>query len=374
MLLAPNAYKESLSALEAARAMARGLATLPVEPVLCPLSDGGDGFLEALVMAGAALETVEVSDAIGRPVSATYARTGDTVIAELVSAAGLAQIPVDRRDPLLTTTYGVGEILARAWDRGPFRRAILGLGGSATVDGGVGLLQALGIRFLDDEDREVGRGGGGLATISRIDRSAASPVLDAEIVLAVDVTNPLLGPRGAARVYGPQKGATPESVEALEAGLARLARVLARETGRQVADLPGAGATGGVPAGLVAIADARLTPGFLMVAEAIGLEARVARAGLVLTGEGRLDDQTFDGKVIGRLAELCETHRVPLVAIAGGLTADGIAALNRRGGWAFSLVDGPMPLSDAQADAGSLLARAAGQTVGLFLSGRAART
>ncbi len=377
ILVAPDSYKGSIDAASAASALARGLAHVWPDATIdrCPLTDGGEGFLAAMLVprrpagAGGRLVEVETTNAVGERVTARYAELdgGDTVAVELSSAAGLVQVPRDRRDPLHATTFGVGRLIAQAWARRPFKRLLLALGGSATVDGGAGLLEALGARFLDEEGLPVLRGGGGLDRLARIDTSALSPALrEAEVVLAVDVTNPLLGPRGAARVYGPQKGADPPRVAALEAALTRYADVLATATGVRVHDLPGGGSAGGVPAGLVAIAGARCVPGFELAAEAVGLDARLAGCDLVVTGEGMLDLASFEGKVVGRLAARCRTRGIPLVAVVGMVTAEGEAALTALGGAAMTLVPGPMAVDEACGRAEELLAAAGSRLARLY--------
>ncbi len=368
ILVAPDTFKESLTAAEAARAIARGLqSALPEAKLdLCPLSDGGEGFVETLVQAsGGRLDDAPTTDALGRPITASYGVLGDTVAIELSAAAGLAQVPPDRRNPLDTTTYGVGTLIAEAYARHAFRSLLLAVGGSATVDGGTGLLEALGVRFLDASGVPVPRGGGGLRQIDRIDLSDAHPVLrEARIRIAVDVTNPLLGSRGAAPVYGPQKGASPEDVRELEAGLANLADRLEAQTGIRVHDMPGTGAAGGVAAGLVSLAGARMEPGFEIVAEALGLEARLRAADWVLTGEGQLDRSSFEGKVVGRLCE--RRPQGGMVVIAGRVTPEGEDVLAARGGAAFSLVREPMALEAAMARAESLIERTA-RAIGMLL-------
>lgn len=361
MLIATDSFKESLTAAEASRAIARGLqGALPEATLdLCPLSDGGEGFVETLVHAtGGRLDHAPTTDALGRPITAAFGVLGTTVAIELSAAAGLAQVPPDRRDPLETTTTGVGTLIAEAYARHSFRTLLLAVGGSATVDGGVGLLEALGVRFLDASGNPVPRGGGGLSRIARIDPSNAHPLLkEARIRIAVDVSNPLLGPRGAAPVYAPQKGASPEDVRELESGLANLADRLEAQTGIRTHAMPGTGAAGGVPAGLVCLAGAELEPGFDLVTEALGLEARLKVADWVITGEGQLDRSSFEGKVVGRLSERSPEGR--LIVIAGRVTPEGEALLAERGGAAFSLVREPMSREGAMAQAAFLLERTA---------------
>ncbi|HEY9899973.1 MAG TPA: glycerate kinase [Pantanalinema sp.] len=365
VLVAPDTFKGSLSAREAAGAMARGWRSVRPQDEIheLPLSDGGEGVVETLVAAtGGSVGWARVTDALGRPLRAPYARLADgkTVVVELSAAAGLVQVPVELRNPLLTTTRGVGKLIAAAWDEAPFARLILALGGSATVDAGVGLLQALGVRFLDAGGVELPPGGGALSRLAAIDASAAHPVLGAaRIELAVDVSNPLLGPRGAAPVYAPQKGASVEQVRVLEAALARVAEVLERQFGVRVHERPGTGSAGGVPATLVAIARASVRPGFDLIAEAVGLDEALEGASLVITGEGSLDAQSFEGKVVGRLAERCRARGIPLFAIAGVLTPEGEALLAKAGGAALPLVAGPISLEAAMAKAEGLLEAAA---------------
>lgn len=367
ILVAPDGFKGSMSAREAAGAIARGLReALPDEEVReLPMTDGGEGFLDVMVAAhGASLERLATTNALGDPIEADVAILdgGRTVAVELSSAAGLAQLARDRRDPMRTTTYGVGCLIREAYERHRFSRLLLALGGSATVDGGSGILEALSVKLLDAAGRPLPRGGGGLGALASLDLSDLHPALRGEIVVAVDVDNPLVGPRGAAHVYGPQKGATPEQVGRLDASLGRLADVLARATGTRVHDLSGAGSAGGVPAGLVAIAQAHMKPGFELAAEALSLDTHLAEARLVVTGEGQLDLQSFHGKVVGRLA----ARGVPLVVLAGRLTPEGEARLAEAGGVAFALADGPLAEAEAFARAPELL-QAAARRVGRLL-------
>jgi glycerate kinase len=363
ILIATDTYKGSLSAANATAAIARGLAAAWPEATLdaCPISDGGAGFIEALVGAGnGRVAHADTTDALGRPVTAAYGVLdgGRTVAVELSSAAGLAQLPADRRDPMVTTTHGVGSLIRAAHERHGFSRLLLALGGSATVDGGAGLLAALGVRFLDEHGEPIPPGGGGLARLARVDRSGVPAWWTGMAVqLAVDVTNPLIGPRGAARVYGPQKGAGPAAVEALEAHLTRYADVLAAATGTRVHDLPGAGSAGGVPAGLVALSGAHMASGFDLVADAVDLESRLARADWVITGEGQLDRSSFEGKVVGRLAARCRARGLPVVAVVGNVDPEGESRLAEAGGAAFSLVSGPMSVEHAMANGEALLER-----------------
>lgn len=371
VLVAPTTFKGSLTAEQATRAMGRGVSQAwPGATVReLPMSDGGEGMVETLVAAtGGKLLQADVTDALGRPIQAPFGVLGDgTVVINLSSAAGLVQLQEAERAPLRTSTFGVGQLIAAAYDSHPFRKLILALGGSATVDGGVGIMQALGVRFLDASEQELPRGGGALVSLARIECAGAHPLLaEAAIQLAVDVENPLLGERGAAPVYAPQKGASGEDVQALTASLTRLADVLEATTGIRVHERPGTGSAGGVPATLVALANAQMVPGFDLIATAVALEDHMEGVSLVITGEGQLDEQSFEGKLIGRLLERCQDRGLPLVAIAGNLTLEGEARLNLLGGMAMPLVPGPMAAETAFQEAETLLERATSRAIRLL--------
>lgn len=327
VVIAPNAFKGSLSALEAAEAMAEGVRAVhpSAELVMVPIADGGDGTVEALVAAaGGSLRRRRVRGPLGDPVDAEYGIIdgGATAVIEMARAAGLTLVPVGRRDPARATTFGVGQLLQDAHDAG-VRRFIVGIGGSATNDGGAGMAQALGYHLLDDRGLELSPGGLALEHLARIHVGGVhSDWREAEVSVATDVTNPLTGPNGASAVYGPQKGATPELVKRLDLALSRLAATIRRDLQTEVELLPGAGAAGGLGAGLVAFARARLRPGAEMVMEAIRLDDRLAGADLVLTGEGRLDSQTARfGKGPAALARHARSSGLRVIAI-GGQVAD----------------------------------------------------
>ncbi|MDQ6882741.1 MAG: glycerate kinase [Candidatus Dormibacteraeota bacterium] len=327
VVIAPNAFKGSLSALEAAEAMAEGVRAVhpSAELVMVPIADGGDGTVEALVAAaGGSLRRRRVRGPLGDPVEAEYGIIdgGATAVIEMARAAGLALLPVGRRDPARATTFGVGQLLQDARDAG-VRRFIVGIGGSATNDGGAGMAQALGYHLLDDRGLELSPGGLALEHLARIHVGGVhSDWREAEVSVATDVTNPLTGPNGASAVYGPQKGASPALVKRLDLALSRLAATIRRDLQTEVESLPGAGAAGGLGAGLVAFAQARLRPGAEMVMEAIHLDDRLAGADLVLTGEGRLDSQTARfGKGPAALARHARSSGVRVIAI-GGQVAD----------------------------------------------------
>lgn len=322
VLVAPNAFKGTLSAPQAAAAMARGVreAFPDSEVVEVPVADGGDGTTEALVSAHQGeYRSVLVDGPLGDPVRARFGLIdgGRTAVVELAEASGLALLPESRRDPRRASTYGFGQLLRAAMEAGVLK-VVAGIGGSATNDGGAGMAQALGYRFLDASGAELERGG---AALGRLERIVAGN-LDARwrgipVQVACDVTNPLTGPNGASAVYGPQKGADPRAVSELDAALARLAEVIERDLGRSVAGLPGAGAAGGTGAGLVAFLGAELVPGAPLVVEAAGFDAKVAGAQLVITGEGRVDEQTAYGKAPGEVARRAHAAGVPVLLIAG---------------------------------------------------------
>ena len=365
VVIAPQAFKESLSARDAAEAIERGVRrALPsAETMLLPVADGGDDTLETLVdTTGGEYREAQVTGPVGEPVRARWGVLGDgtTAIVEAAEACGLARLPPHRpRDPSRTTTRGVGELVRHALERG-HRRIIVGVGGSATNDGGAGMAQALGIRLLDRRGRDLGPGGAGLADLDHIDPSGLDPrIADAKMTVAVDVSNPLCGPRGASATYGPQKGATQEMVELLDAALARMADVVQRDLGLDVRDLPGAGAAGGMGAGLVAFLGAELRPGADLVCEAVDLERHVHSADLVIVGEGRLDWQTAFNKAPFAVARRAQRHGVPVLALVGSL-GPGHEKLAEDGLDRVRAISPPdMPLEEALATAALLLEEAA---------------
>src|SRR6202022_2196320 len=327
IVIAPNAFKGSLSAQDAAGAIAEGVraVALDAELVLLPIAEGGDGTVDAMVAAtNGEHRTLRVRGPLGDPVDAGYGLIGQrsTAVIEMAKAAGLALLPPDKRDPRVTTTYGVGELLQHAYDAGA-RHFIVGIGGSATNDGGAGMAQALGYHLLDDQGHELPPGGLALKRLARIHVGGVhSNWKEAEVDVACDVTNPLTGPGGASAVFGPQKGATPEIVAELDAALRHFAGIIRRDLGVDVEQLPGAGAAGGLGAGLVAFTGARLRPGAEMVMEALRLDDRLAGAQLVITGEGPPDSQTARlGKGPAAVARHARQAGIPVVAI-GGSVAD----------------------------------------------------
>ena len=378
VVIAPDKFKGSLSAPDAAHAMAEGVrAAWPgAEVELVPMADGGEGTVEALVAAtGGAWREAEVTGPLGVRVNARYGILGDgrTAVLEMAAASGLVLVPRENRDPLVTTTRGTGELLLDALKAGA-RRVILGIGGSATNDGGAGFAQAIGYRLLDDSGRDLGPGGGPLAGLDRIDSSGQTPLLDGvTISVACDVSNPLCGPTGASAVYGPQKGATPGMIPALDANLARLARCIERDLNKSVCDIPGAGAAGGLGAGLVAFAGGTLVPGVSLVIEAVGLADRLRQAALCLTAEGAIDASSAFGKTAVGVSRLAREQGVPTLALAGSI-GRGAEAVLHEGILAYqSICPGPVPLDEAVSHAAEYLTRATEQMVRTFLAGRGGR-
>ena len=370
--IAPNAFKGSLTATQAADCIERGIGkALPdCITVKIPMADGGDGTVLAIVDAtGGRQVKCSVSDPRGRKIRSAFGLTGDgrTAVIEMALASGLALLKPGERNPLLTSTRGTGELIRAALDLG-VKEILIGIGGSATNDGGMGMARALGVRFLDARNRELDDNGGALTELACIDLSALDGRLKGVTVdVACDVNNPLFGPRGAARVYSPQKGATPAMVEQFDKGLRRLASVIKKDLGVEVAKLPGAGAAGGLGAGLVAFLGGRMRPGAELVTRVVGLEGKLAGCDLVITGEGRLDGQTAFGKAPAGVAKVAKRLGIPVIAICGSLSADadnvrtiGIEAF-------FSALEEPVPEADLPKRGPGMLERCSEQ-VGRLLA------
>ncbi|MDO8691670.1 MAG: glycerate kinase, partial [Dehalococcoidia bacterium] len=343
------------------------------ETVLVPVADGGDGTVEAIhyAMGGAILE-ITVSGPLGGQVRASWALLSDGVtgIIEMAAASGMALLGTHELDPLRATTYGVGELVRDALDRG-CERLIIGLGGSATIDGGAGMAQALGVGLLDRRGYPLPRGGEALARLDRIDMAGLDPrVKKCHIAAAYDVSNPLLGPQGAAAMFGPQKGASGPMIQKLENALSRLAKVIRRDVGLEVEGRPGAGAAGGLGAGLLAFLGASLVPGAELVLEIIRLREKLMGANLVIVGEGSLDYQSAYGKAPMGVVKTARELSIPALALAGNL-GPGQEILLRMGvDAAMSIVPGPMSPGDAQRDAYALLAGAAERALRIMALGQ----
>jgi glycerate kinase len=378
IVIAPDKFKESLTAIAAAEAMARGVAAAcPSCSVdLAPMADGGEGTVDALVAAtGGTERRLTVTGPLGEAVEGRVGLLGDglTAVIEMASASGLAIVPFERRNPLIATTRGTGELLLAAIGLGA-RRVILGIGGSATNDGGAGLGQALGFRLLDSSGHDLEPGGGRLDRLDRIDTSGRRHELDGiEIAVACDVTNPLCGPRGASVVYGPQKGATPEMVETLDRNLGHFAAIVERDLGVKISDQPGSGAAGGLGGGLIAFASGKLQPGIELVIEAVNLAERLAKADLCLTGEGAIDDQSAFGKTAVGVSRLARSFGCPTIALVGAIKPGAEAVLLEGIDACFSICPGPITLDEAKSNAAALLEQATAHAVRAFLAGRRAR-
>ncbi len=376
VLVAPDSFKGSLTAAEAAGAMARGLRSVfPEAEILeIPVADGGEGTVAAMLAAtGGTPRRARVRGPLGDPVEAVWGVLGDgrTAVIEAAAASGLGLVPEARRDPRMASTFGTGELVKAALDAG-FRRILLGLGGTGANDGGAGCARALGVRFLDAEGRAVPEGGVPLARLARVETSGLDPRLrEAEILVASDVDSPLCGPRGATAVFGPQKGLAPEDLPELDAALGNLARIVSRDTGRDVATHPGAGAAGGLGAALLWFTPAMIRPGVEVLLEAAAFEARLQGVDLVVTGEGRTDAQTSLGKAPLGVAAAARRRRIPVVCLSGGL-GEGSEGLLAFGVTALASVPpGPMDLAACMADAAPLLEAAARRAARLVRLGMA---
>ncbi|MFI6596865.1 glycerate kinase [Nonomuraea sp. NPDC050536] len=367
VLVAPDKFKGSLTAAEAAARVSAGLGVPTVE---LPVADGGDGTVDAVVACGFDRVTLEVTGPTGEPVQASYGRRDDTAVVELSEASGLRRLPGGRQ-PLTATSYGTGELVRHAVTHGA-KRIVLGLGGSASTDGGAGMAQALGARLLDASGQELGHGGAELSRLDRIDISGFIDLSGVEVVVASDVDNPLLGPHGAAAVYGPQKGATPDDVELLESALSRLAAVATRTHGlvgavehddvvrpMGVAGAPGAGAAGGVGFAALAFLRAETRPGIEYLLDLLGFGEHVKGARLVITGEGSLDEQSLRGKAPVGVAQAAAEHGVPVVAVCGRRTLSDAELQTAGIEAAYALTDLEPDPARCMAEAGPLLERLA---------------
>lgn len=381
IVLAPNAFKGSMTAMEAARAMEAGVLRVgqlpngtPLTCQLAPLADGGDGTLTTLVEAtGGTLYYSSVSDPLGRPREARWGRLGgeqsDTAVIEMAEASGLRLLKREEYSPRVTTTYGTGELMLTAVEAG-CTKLLIGIGGSATNDGGAGMVQALGGRLLDASGKELEKGGGALHRLARIDLSGWSLPKEVQVMVACDVNNPLCGEEGASAIYGPQKGATSSDIAFLDTALAHYAEVLRNDLGVTVAERAGAGAAGGLGAGLMAFCSADVRSGIDLVMEVTGFEEALQGASLVLTGEGRIDGQTGRGKVIAGVAKCAQVHSIPVIAIAGSIEAGAEETLREIGLTAtFSLLESPCTIEEAMQNATDLMERAVTRilhTIGAF--------
>ena len=364
VVIAPDSFKGSLTALCAADAIELGLRRVfpnaKFEKV--PMADGGEGTVQSLVDAtGGMVITERVLDPLGVEIDAQFGALGDgvTAVIEMAAASGLTLVPPDKRNPFVTTSFGTGQLIQAALDRG-CRKLIIGIGGSATNDGGAGMAQALGAKLLTAGGKQVKWGGDGLSELVSIDITELDPRLaETETVVACDVNNPLTGKHGASHVYGPQKGAAPEMVTLLDANLAHFDCILQRDLGKFVGNIPGAGAAGGLGAGLLAFLEATLRSGVEIVMEATKLEQKIEGANLVITGEGQINFQTVFGKTPVGVATLAKTHNIPVLAIAGSISPDADEVYDAGIDAMIDIVPEPMPLEVAIKNAATLISAAA---------------
>ena len=371
IVIAPDSFKECLSATQVAFAISEGIRkTVPEAEIICiPIADGGEGTVEALVTAtdGKIIQVASV-DALNRQIQSFYGILGDgkTAIIEMAAASGIELIAPEERNPMITSTYGTGLIIKAAMESG-FTEIILGIGGSATNDGGAGMAQALGFGLLDKSNNPIGLGGGSLGELHRIDFSNVNPLLrKVKITVASDVQNPLLGTSGATRVYGPQKGATPEMVEILEKNMAHYAKVLYQEFGIDNSNIPGSGAAGGLGAGLMAFCKAEMLAGFNLISKLTNMEEYIQNASLIFTAEGKIDSQTAFGKTISGVAQLGKKYQVPVIAFAGIVEGD-LKNLYEQGlTSAFAIANRPMSMEESKANAEQLLVSASKQIMRLI--------
>ena len=368
VVIAPQGFKGSISALDVARAMEEGvLRVVPdAETVLVPVADGGDGTLETLVEAmGGDIRSATVTGPIGKPVVAEWGALGDgqTAVIEMARTSGLALLSLAELDPLRATTYGLGEVIREALDAG-FCSFIVGVGGSATNDGGAGMAQALGVRMLDEAGEDLPPGGAALAYLRRIDMSGLDKRIEGVgFSVACDVSNPLTGPEGAAAVYGPQKGATPDLVEQLDFALKNFAEVVERDLGTGIDSVPGSGAGGGLGGGMMAFLGGSLRTGVDIVLDHVGLNEKLAGADLVITGEGRLDFQTVYNKAPIGVARRAKQRGIPAVSISGSL-GRGFEEVHSEGIEAVaSIFSAPMTLDEATSRSGELIANSVAQAM-----------
>ena len=370
VVLAPDKFKGSLTAAEVAEALTAGMQdVLPgLETIMLPVADGGDGTVAAALSAGFAKIIVDAVGPTGVPVQAPYALDGDRAVVELAAVVGLSMLPGGRLEPLRSSTYGLGLVVADAIRRGA-TTIVLGLGGSASSDGGAGMAQALGARLLDANGHELPPEGGALADLAHLDLAPLRATLDGvTIIVASDVDNPLLGPRGAAAVFGPQKGAGPQQVEALERGLRHWSQLVSNATGRDDAQRPGAGAAGGTGFAALALLNAEIQPGIELILDLIDFDRRIAGVDLVVTGEGSLDEQSLAGKAPVGVARAAARARIPVVAVAGRLQLS-VTRLREAGiSGGYALTDLEPDVDRCIANAPTLLRRLGGQIAKDWLS------
>lgn len=375
IVVAPQAFKGSISAQDAGLAMREGVLRVfaDAEVEVTPVADGGDGTLQTLVgLTGGSVRSVNVTGPLGERIEAQWGALGDgnTAVIEMARTSGLALVPRDKRNPLLTTTYGLGEAIEQALEDG-FRKFIIGIGGSATNDAGAGMAQALGVRLLDAEGRDLSHGGEALERLAGVDVSGLDErARESTFLVACDVSNPLTGPEGASAIYGPQKGATPGVVKRLDAALHRFAEVVKHDLGRDIEELPGAGAAGGLGGGFVAFLDAELRAGVNIVLDLVDMESHLERTDLVITGEGCLDYQTIYKKAPIGVAQMAKERGIPVVCVSGSL-GERFGLVHDHGiDAAAAITSSPMSLDESSANAAELIADATEQAMRFIEVGR----
>lgn len=352
IVVAPDSFKGSISARDICRAVEKGvLRVFPQASVIAlPLADGGEGTMENLVFAsGGSKFEVVVKGPLGKPVTASIGVLGDkeTVVIEMAQASGLTLVSENEKNPFLATSYGTGELIKYALDQN-FRKFIIGLGGSATNDGGTGMLKALGVRFFSSDGKELPEGGGALTRLDHFDDSGLDPrIKESSFIIASDVTNPLCGPNGASAIFGPQKGASPEDVTVLDQALLNFGKIVQKQRKIDICQIVGGGAAGGMGAAFVAFLQALIQSGIDVVMDAVQFDEKVKDANFIITGEGKLDSQTLSGKVIAGVSKSAKKHQIPVIALCGGLELDStqMDKLGIVGG--FSIVPGPCSLESA---------------------------
>lgn len=360
IIISPDSFKGSISAIEVAKSIEEAIHTVDdaVKTVIMPVADGGEGTIDAITSCiPAAIHEVTVCGPMGKPAVAKYAMLddGQTAIIEMAQASGLPMVPVNERNPKLASTYGTGQLMKDALDKG-CKKMIIGIGGSATNDGGAGALMALGASFKNAEGKEIALGGAALAGLAKIDlQKFDRRIFDTEIIVACDVTNPLTGPNGASRIYGPQKGATPEIVEELDAALGCFAKVSAEELQEDYSICPGAGAAGGLGFALLAYCKAKFAAGIDIVLDVCGFEQELKDADLVITGEGKIDGQSVNGKVLYGIGTRAKKAGVPVIAFGGAVMPDSEALLEHGLTAMFSIVNGPVTLEYSMEHGAELL-------------------
>lgn len=351
IVIAPDSFKGSLTAIEVSDAIERGVREIfpEAEIVKVPMADGGEGTVQCLVNAtGGEILQEEVIDPLGHKITTSYGILGDkkTAVIEMSAASGLTLVPENKRNPLITTTYGTGQLIKAALDQGR-RKMIIGIGGSATNDAGAGMIQALGVQLLDTRGEEIGYGGSNLIKIHQIDATKMDErIIQTKILVASDVKNPLCGPNGASKIYGPQKGATPEAIEELDKSLAYFAEIIKRDLHKDIKDIPGAGAAGGLGAGLIAFLNAELRPGIDIIIEAVRLEQNIKDTVLVITGEGKIDSQTIYGKAPIGVAKIAKKYNVPVMAVAAIIADDAKIVYKHGIDFLVQISKPPMSISE----------------------------